>query len=226
MILVYNIYIISLYAWNSYANEKIKDELLSQRKDNPVEESKVENLEKFEPLLKINEDIVGWVQVPNTKVNYPVVKTTDNDFYLHHNIKKEKSVAGSIFMDYRNNENVEDRNTIIYGHNMKDGSMFKDLVNYKKQEFLKENQTIEFSNLKDEMQWMIFSVYITDTNFNYIRTKFVDDEDYERFLNEISSKSMYDTQTNVSKEDQIVTLSTCTYEFKNARLAIHAKRVK
>lgn len=230
---VYNLYAIGEYCWNSYSNNKLNNELNQQynmtKKEENYNKIKMENqgyLAKFELLLKINQDVVGWVKIPNTPIDYPVVKTEDNDFYLHHNIKKEKSNAGTIFMDFRNEGKLKDKNTILYGHNMKDGSMFKGLISYNKQEFFNENSIIEFSDLNNTIYWEIFSVYITDTDFDYLKTDFTTDGEYEKFLEDIHNKSSYDTGITVSKDDKILTLSTCTYEFEDARLAIHAKMIK
>lgn len=241
ILLIYNIFTIGTYARDSFKNKETKtklEQIIAESaviensiNTEEVEASKADDsassmLKKFVPLIEINEDIIGWVKIPNTKIDYPVVKTQDNFFYLEHDINKEKSTFGAIFMDYRNSGNSKDKHTILYGHNMRNGSMFRDLINYKNQYFFEENQVIEFSNLREEMLWKIFSVYITNTDFNYIKTDFDNLADYEQFLHEISSKSLYDTNISMSSEDPILTLSTCTYEFNDARLVVHAKKIK
>ena len=129
-------------------------------------------------------------------------------------------------MDYRNKRDGSDKNIIIYGHHMKDGSMFKTLMNYKEEGFYGQHPFIEYDSIKESTKWEIFSMYITDTKFDYIRTDFDSDEEYESFLKEIQSRSLYDTGVQVRKEDKILTLSTCTYEFDDARFTVHAKLIQ
>jgi sortase B len=241
LLLFYNLYHIGVYIRDSHRSselqknisqsyEQVRDDPgISQSSERVRDESDPETdegyLEEFQPLIKLNSDIVGWIRVPNTRIDYPVVQTKDNEYYLSHSIEKKPSKSGSIFMDYRNNGNGGDRNIILYGHHMKDGSMFKDLMKYKDSEFYREASRIQFSTLYEKAEWEIFSVYITSPDFDYIQTHFFDDEDFETFLEEIQGRSHYPTKVEVGKEDTILTLSTCTYEFQNARLVVHAKKL-
>lgn len=179
--------------------------------------------EKFLELLKVNKDVVGWIKVPDTVIDYPVMQSTDNKYYLEHDINGKKLKSGSIFMDYRNTPAGENWNTILYGHHMKNGTMFKDLMKYKKKDFFKKNRVISFDTLYGNSRWEIFSVYITDIYFDYIQTRFETTEEYLGFLNRITNKSLYKSDVKLGENDKILTLSTCTYEFDNARLAIHAR---
>jgi len=179
----------------------------------------------FSALKKINEQIVGWIHVPNTVIDYPVVQAEDNVYYLDHSFERKKSRAGTIFMDYRNDAGALERNTILYGHHMKDGSMFKALVKYLQQDFFEANRFIRFDTADGEQQWEVFSVYETDTRFDYIRTAFEDDEAYERFLQQIRKKSKFDTDTKLTRSDVILTLSTCSYAYDDARLVVHLRKV-
>ena len=108
---------------------------------------------------------------------------------------------------------------------MKDGSMFKNLTKYKAKDHFLKHPIIELESLEESSIWEIFSIYITDTKFNYIRTDFDDIEEYQDFLYSIKNKSLYDTGISIDRNDHILTLSTCTYEFDNARFVIHAKKV-
>lgn len=182
-------------------------------------------MEKYKDILSINKDVVGWINISNTKIDYPVVKTVDNDFYLNHNIYKKPSKAGTIFMDFRNKGIGNDKHTILYGHYMKNGSMLADLHKYKKEDFLLHNPIIKFNTLYEDIEWKIFSIYITSVDFYYIKTDFSSINEYKDFLESIKQKSIFDIHVEVSEEDQILTLSTCSYEFENARLVIHAKRI-
>ncbi|OIJ19058.1 SrtB family sortase [Anaerobacillus alkalidiazotrophicus] len=183
--------------------------------------------EKFQFLLdEVNQDIVGWITIPGTVIDYPVVKGEDNDFYLDRNVNKRKARAGSIFMDFRNSRVNDDIHTILYGHNMKDGSMFKELINFKDEYFFNKFRVIEYHNLYEQTEWEIFSVYVTNTDFYYIETDFSTNSDYQLFLDSIVKRSLFETDIEVMVGDQIMTLSTCDYDFEDARLVVHAKKVK
>lgn len=177
---------------------------------------------KFISLLEINEEVVGWVTIPETNIDYPVVKAADNDFYLGHDFEKNKNRSGSIFMDFRNSPELKEKNIILYGHHMKDGSMFNNINKYKNKDFFYQNNLIRFDTLYEDYIWEVFSVYVTDVNFNYIQTKFPNDGQYLEFLKTINQKSIYKTEIEFSDDDVILTLSTCSYEFENARTVIHA----
>lgn len=189
------------------------------------EENKANVMEKYSGLLQINEDLAGWITIPGTAVDYPVVKTDNNDFYLDHNVYKEPAKAGAIFMDFRNTGTAEDLHTILYGHNMKDGSMFRDLMRYKKEDYFDRHPVIEFNTLYAEMKWEIFSVYVTAADFHYIETCFPTVDEYGYFLDSIKKRSLFKRDTGVTVEDRILTLSTCSYEFDDARFVVHARRI-
>ncbi len=181
--------------------------------------------DKFKRLLEINEDVVGWVRIKNTKVDYPVLHAADNDYYLYRNINKRKSSAGSIFMDFRNDITKENRHTIIYGHNMRDGSMFADLLYYESRWNFENKNIIEFETLYGSTKWKIFSAYLTDTDFYYIETNFETDEVYLSFLETLKEKSLHASGVSLSADDRILTLSTCSYSFNDARFVVHAKLI-
>jgi sortase B len=171
-------------------------------------------------LLAINNDFVGWVKVDGTDVDYPVVKHSDNDFYLDRDFYKEDNIAGSIYMDYRNFGNELDGNIVIYGHNMKNGTMFNSLNAYKDERFFNDNPTITFSNLYETFEYEIFSVYWVSANdytleFNFKNTNI---EDYYNFL---KGKSLFQRDTETYDVNQIITLATCSYEVDNGRLMVH-----
>jgi sortase B len=189
----------------------------------PIENSAV-IMERFLPLLEVNDETVGWITVPNTSVDYPVMKTVDNDYYLNHDFLRSRSDGGSIFMDFRNSGAGTDRHTILYGHNMRDGSMFQGLMNYKERSFFDNNRFITFTNLYEEIEWEIFSAYVTDTNFYYIETRFRSNRDFVNFLSKLQEKSMFQQMIELTEEDQVLTLSTCSYEFDDARFVIHARK--
>ncbi|UJW58477.1 class B sortase [Bacillus sp. A116_S68] len=186
-----------------------------------------DNRETFDSLLAINDDIVGWITMDGTKIDYPILQAEDNDYYLDRNYLHDQTRAGSIFMDYRNDITGTDKNTILYGHRMRDGSMFGQLDEFLDQDFVSEHNRFYYDTLYDSYEVEIFSAYITTTDFYYIETEFSDLDDYDSFLNELKAKSDIHTGVEVTKHDHIITLSTCDYRLNRdtGRLVVHGKIV-
>ena len=179
----------------------------------------------FKSLQEKNSDTVGWIEIPGTEINYPIVKGDDNDFYLHRDFQGEKSKSGSIFMDYRNDGDFTNRHSILYGHNMRNGSMFAGLMAYKDSAFFAQNDKIFIDMPEGRTIWQIFAAYVTTTDFYYIITDFPDDPSFSSFLQTIESKSSFQSTVSPVASDHLLTLSTCTYEYDDARFVVHAIRV-
>lgn len=177
-------------------------------------------------LLMINKDVIGWIVIPNTKINYPVVKSRNNDYYLHRDLNRKNSEPGTLFMDYRNTGDTNDRYAVIYGHNMKNGSMFGTLKKYKKQDFYEANRTFTYSTPSGDTKWEIFAAYIAPATLELIQTDFADDAAFMDYVNTRQSKSMYAKDVELKPTDKILTLITCTYEMNNARFVVHARKVE
>lgn len=182
----------------------------------------------FDELRKVNDDIVGWINMKGTMIQYPIVQSRDNAFYLTRNYLKNDTRAGSIFMDYRNDVLHESPNTVVYGHRMRDGSMFAGLTNYLKRDFFDEHWTFQYDTLYQSYEAEIFAVYETTVDFDYIQTDFQDIGEYAHYLQAVRKKSIYQTKTDVSTDDLILTLSTCDHVLapKNGRLVVQAKLKK
>ncbi|GGA74429.1 class B sortase [Ornithinibacillus halotolerans] len=204
------------------AAEKGSANLTDKASDLPIVQ------EEFKELLEQNEEVVGWIKIPGTEIDYPVLQADNNTDYLNKGFNKEYSIAGSIFMDYRNTIDSMKQNTVIYGHRMKDGSMFDDLIKYKDEDFFEEHKTFEIKTLYDTYEAEIFAVYITTTEFNYIETNFASDDEFAKYLTEIREQSMYQTDVEVDEDDQVLTLSTCDYllDPNEGRMVVQAKLVK
>lgn len=181
----------------------------------------------FEKLLEINPDTVGWVTVNNTKINYPVVKGEDNDYYLKRDFNKQKNSMGWVYMDYRNSINLMSQNTIIYGHNIKGGLMFGSLRYTLNESWYKKttNQIITFNTLNKNMKWQIFSIYKIGVTNDYLYANFNTDEEYMSFVDMIKSRSIYDFEVEFDKDDYMLTLSTC-YGNGDQRMVVHAKLIE
>lgn len=184
--------------------------------------------QQFIELKDINPDILGWISIEGTKINYPILQAENNDYYLYRNYEREDSKAGSIFMDYRNDVESYNSNIILYGHRMKDNSMFNSLKKFLDEDFFHNHDTIYFDTMYESYDAEVFAVYNTTTDFDYIQTDFDSKEEYGLLLEEIKEKSQYQSDVEVSIEDQIITLSTCDYllDPNKGRLVVHAKLVK
>ncbi|MFD0677663.1 MULTISPECIES: class B sortase [unclassified Paenibacillus] len=182
----------------------------------------------FQGLLAVNSDILGWIKIGDTQVDYLIVRAEDNEYYLTRNYKREEAKAGSIFMDFRNNVTAVSPNTILYGHRMKDGSMFGDLKKYMDREFFEAHQLISMDTLYHRYDVEVFSVYYTTTDFNYIETEFDTPEDQLRFYERIRERSMYKTGVVLTEQDRVLTLSTCDYTLdpNEGRLVVHGRLVE
>jgi sortase B len=171
-----------------------------------------------------NEDILAYVRIPDTSIDFPVVQGPDNEFYLSRDFSRKESVAGSAFMDFRNSIDPLGFNTVIYAHNMRNGSMFHNLRYYRDKAFFDEHPAIFLTTMFEETEWEIFSFYSTDIGFDYIQTDFDSQEDfYEKLLLPIKEKSFYDTGIDVKSTDKILSLSTCTNVRSDLRYALHAR---
>lgn len=179
----------------------------------------------IENLQKINPDVVGWIYIKNSNVSYPLIHYTDNEKYLKKTYDNHSSSFGSIFIDYRNDPNLLDRNSIIYGHNTKNGSMFGSLKKYKDASFLNDHSKINIIYKDAVFEYEVFSIYTTlDTGPAYI-IDFLSDNEFKNFLTAITSLS--DVQTGIKPDvsDKIITLSTCTSRTQDERFVVHAKLV-
>lgn len=181
----------------------------------------------YNTLKKKNEDYVFWVSVDNTNINYPVVQTSNNSTYLKTGFNKKKSSSGTIFMDTLNNF-MTDKNVVLYGHNMNNKTMFNNLTKFKDRNFFNKNNKIRIKNTSNGREYIyeVFSVYHSDNNFNYNTVVFNDNYSFDSYLKDIQEKSMFKKNIDVSSRDKIITLTTCSYEFKGAKTSVHAKLVE
>lgn len=201
-------------------------ETTTKKKNNYVSSYYTNFEQVFETLLKKNNDTVGWIQINNTKVNYPVVQADSNSYYLNRDYFKKKNSMGWIFMDYRNNIENLDRNTIIYGHNIKQGIMFGTIKNMMNKSWYSNanNQLITFNTLNKNMKWKIFSLYQINETEDYLKTEFESDDDYMNFLNMLKNRSKNNFNVELTPESKILTLSTCFSH--TTRHVVHAVLVE
>jgi len=184
---------------------------------------------EFSNLLNRNSDTVAWLQVNGTNINYPVVQTSNNDYYLAHAFDNSYNSSGWIFADYRNNIVNLNRNTIIYGHNMLNNSMFGTLPDVLKSNWYEnsDNHLVKMSTPTENTVWQVFAVYeipAIDEAY-HLNTNFVTDNLYIEFLEIIKSRSKYNFNVQLTKQDKVITLSTCANNTNN-RVILHAKLIK
>ncbi len=190
------------------------------------EEQENEYSDKIKRLKEINSDTIAWLKVKGTTIEYPVVKSSDNEFYLSHSFDKSYNKAGWIFADFRNSFDDNDDNLIIYGHNMMDGSMFNSLKMVIKSEWYEndDNHLILLLTENKQNVYKVFSTYKISAQDYETITKYESKENFKTYLNFIKKKSIFNYNTDVNEEDQILTLSTCD-DNSNYRIVLHAKKV-
>ena len=193
--------------YNDLRKEKNYTNKNSSNKTNKNKENSID-------FSHINKDFVCWINIKNTNIDYPVVQGDDNS-YLY---------AGTTFLDYRNNYNGS-KNLIVYGHNMKNTTMFSELEKFKKEDFFNSNPTITLTNKNGERHFKAFAVLLVDKNYDYRVPDFKNDEEYNKFLNKICDESMFKVKDKPTSSDKIMTLTTCSYEFKNARTVVICKEI-
>lgn len=174
----------------------------------------------FFQLAQINSDIVGWIYIEGTNVNYPIVQAENNRYYLNRLFDGSYNASGCIFLDCRSSSDFSDRHSIIYGHHMKDNSMFAGLMQYKQQAFFDEHPVALLVTPEAYYKIQFFSGYVSDTWSDAWDLSFHEHE-YISWLRNIQEKSCFEAESLPGKKDRIITLSTCTYEFDTAKFVLH-----
>lgn len=184
-------------------------------------------------LRQINRDLVGWLELGGEEGFAAPVVQRDNDYYLKHDFYGREDRHGAVFLDYRNHVEPNDDSLILYGHNMNDGAWFHYLVNYQDPDFVREDPVITFNTLHREGSYVVFGVFVAATlaqhgdDFDYHnKVAFQTVEDKQDFLDRIARRSLLDTGVEVTTRDELLTLSTCLYDFAGERLVVAARRLR
>lgn len=224
-VFIFSAYNIYKYLLEENANKKLNNELMEKaiietpndNNDNAQENEDMLPISvDFSVLKQENEDIVGWLYLEDSPINYPVVQSNDNDYYLRRLVNGEYNIAGSLFMDYRNDSNLEDDNTIIYGHNMKNNTMFGSLQEYKSQDYYDNHKVMYYFTSEKNYIIELFTGYTISVESDIYDLSVIDSSKLE----ELISKSDFESNTKVTEEDKIITLSTCAYEYDGARYIV------
>jgi len=199
--------------------------------DTPGQEQK-EILDKYKNLFNQNKKLIGWVKIADTNIDYPVMQTSDNEYYLNHNLNQEYDKNGSIFMDKDCDVLKPSTNYILYGHHMKSGKMFGKLHLYENEEYYKKHPYIEFDTIYEEGLYEIMYVFRSrvygETEIVFKYYQFIDadsEQEFNSYMEEMASMSFYDTGVTAQFGDQLLTLSTCDYEETNGRFVVVAKKI-
>lgn len=210
---------------NSPKASYIKEEEPPSNKEKETDEDEEEVIEltkEEKELLKINGDYKFWITINDTSVDYPVVQTDNNDYYLDHNFTGEDSKAGTIFIDYRNDIN-EDTNIVIYGHFMKDRTMFSDIAKYKNEEFFNDqSKYISIMIGNKEYKYEVFSAYPIRADDIVMPLEFEDNIEYLKYLEELVDLSLHEKDVEFDTSKKMLTLVTCSYEWDDTRTLVHA----
>lgn len=202
-----------------------------------IDEAKVdtqttERMLQVQELQKENPDVVGWIEIEGTNINYPVLQGTDNSYYMTHNYKKEEAKDGSIFLDKDYDWSIPSSNLLMYGHNMGDGAMFQDLLKYENEEFYKQHPIVRFTTATEDAEYEIISAFKSRVYYKSEKNVFRyyyfinadNEEEYNEFVSNAKEASFYDTGKAAEYGDQLMTLSTCSYHTEDGRFAVVARK--
>lgn len=219
---------------NANKNKSLYNDIMPDKTTDDLSKVTSEFTEKVKELQKENTDIKGWIRIEDTNINYPLLQTDNNDYYLTHNYKKEKSSYGSIFINSNCNIKDDKTNVIIYGHDMKDNQMFKDLIKYQDKEFYEQHPIIKIATEEGENDYeIIFTFksrvfYQDETNvFRFYQYYNFDNENkYNEYISNCKKIQLYDTGKTATYGEQLITLITCEYSQENGRMVVVAKKVQ
>ena len=221
-----------IHFYFSNQEQKVNEDIQKEMDNIPIGELS-SKYQKIQELQKQNADIKGWIKIENTHINYPLLQTDNNDFYLTHNYKKEKSVSGSIFIHPNSDLKDKNSNVIIYGHQMDNGTMFGDLHKYKEQSFYEEHSKITITTEDTEADYEIVCVFKSRVFYQdekdvfryYQCYDFNIEEEYNEYINNCKAIQLYDTKQTAKYGEQLITLITCEYSQENGRIVVVAKKV-
>ncbi len=199
-----------------------------------TESEKAEAKEKSGPILEINfaalqetnPEIIAWLYCPDTEINYPVAQGTDNSYYLTHLADGTYNRNGCLFVDGQNAADFSDDNTIIYGHHMKSGKMFAGLVKYKSQEYFEQHPVVYLITPEHQYEIRLFAGYTAEVNSDSYYLQLGDSHSLAEWMREVAARSDFKAAMQLTTKNRIVTLSTCAYDFQNARYVVHGKLVE
>lgn len=235
LLIISIIYIVN-FLLKSKKEEESQQLLNTIMVDSKIEENKNEETEMMMKVKKLQEqysDVIGWIQIEGTNINYPVMQGEDNDYYMNHDYKKEETKRGSIFLDKDYDWSIPSSNLLLYGHNNRnDSSMFSELLKYKEESFYKEHPTIKFVTPQEDAEYEIISVFLSRVYYKneenvfryYYFINAENEEKYNEYVENAKKASLYDTGKTAKYGEQLITLSTCEYSQEDGRFAIVGRK--
>ena len=234
-VFVFSAAAVARYAANSYAQKRSYRhlvELAEQSAENetaqPVQPQEPTMLARYEALYRENDDLVGWIKIDGTNINYPVVQSKDApNFYLKHDFEKNYTDYGCPYAQQNCDVQAPSDNVVLYGHNMKDGTMFCDLTNYKSESFWAQHRTIQFDTLTQKNEYTVIAAFKGEADELFAYNAFVDaatPEEFDAYVAAVKELALYDTGISAAYGDKLITLSTCEYSYENGRMVVVAKR--
>lgn len=206
--------------------QRLEESVLYQD-ENPQDSEKEAGFSvDFEKLQKINPDVIGWIRIEKLGISYPIVQGNDNEYYLTHTFYRKENKCGSIFVEVENQKDFSDYNTFVYGHNMKDKSMFARLNEFQEEETFVENPEFYIYTPKGVQRYEIYSCHIAELGTESFRYQFKDETDYAQWQDSVKGRSLYDTGVLPKAGQNTVTLMTCTSAGSNYRFLVHGALVK
>ena len=223
-IFIYCTYNVINYLKNEYKNVKLNSNI----QEIAIKEVIIDNDDKtndispiqvdFDKLDDVNNNIQAWIYLNDSNINYPIVQGNDNNYYLSKTVDGDYNPNGTLFIDYRNNKDFSDPNTYIYGHNMKNDTMFGELEKYKKQEYYNNHKEMYILTRKNQYKLEVFAGYTTEDGSEIYN--FIGNDSNERLVELAMSKSDFSSDVKVDYNDKVVVLSTCSYDYENARYVL------
>ena len=234
-VFVFSAAAVARYAANSYAQKRSYRhlvELAEQSAENetaqPAQPQEPTMLARYEALYRENNDLVGWIKIDGTNINYPVVQSKDApNFYLKHDFEKNYTDYGCPYAQQNCDVQAPSDNVVLYSHNMKDGTMFSDLTNYKSESFWAQHRTIQFDTLTQKNEYTVIAAFKGEAAELFAYNAFVDaatPEEFDAYVAAVKELALYDTGISAAYGDKLITLSTCEYSFENGRMVVVAKR--
>lgn len=217
--------ILSEYHAGESSYEELKQYVIEPSDDNEsnqaaqTDTTPVQPIINFDALSAVNSDVIAWIRLDNSAIDYPVVQCDDNDYYLSHLFDNQYNSSGAIFLDCRNHMDFSDKNSVIYGHHMKNGTMFSVITKYKNQSFYDEHPAFHLYTPNANYEIEVFAGYVADVQDSAWDISF-DDDGFSNWVDERIRKSAFHSEVKPSADDKIVTLSTCSYEFEDARFVL------
>ena len=220
---------------NVEQDKETNEETLEESEETKQKEKKLESIKRIAQVKKLKEEyenIVGWIEIENTNISYPVVQGEDNEFYLTHDYKGNKAERGAIFLDSDYNWKVKGNNFMIYGHYMINGEMFTDLLKYLEEDFYKEHPIIRFTTEDEDAEYEIIAAFRSkvynknDKNvfkyYNFMNSE--SEKEYNNFIKNIKEVSIYDIEDTAEYGDELITLTTCSYYTEDGRFVVVGRK--